>query len=74
MERKLTTERGRRLFVRRQAIAESVFGEIKGPRRSGRFMRRGLGAYDSEWRLICATNNLLKLWRATSGGKRPGPV
>jgi hypothetical protein len=64
MERKLATERGRRLFARRQAIAEPVFGEIKGPRRAGRFMRRGLAACDSEWKLICTTNNLLKLWRA----------
>jgi hypothetical protein len=61
MERRLRTKRGRRLFARRQAIVESLFGEIKGPRRAGRFMRRGLGACDSEWKLVCATNNLLKL-------------
>ena len=24
--------------------------------------RRGLAAVDSEWKLVCATHNLLKLW------------
>jgi hypothetical protein len=27
------------------------------------FMRRGTAACDSEWTLLCATHNLLKLWR-----------
>ena len=26
-------------------------------------MRRGTVACDSEWKLLCATHNLLKLWR-----------
>lgn len=74
MERKLATKRGRRLFAKRKHLAEPIFGEVKGPRRAGRFMRRGLGACDSEWKLICATNNLLKLWRAKAAAKpRPGP-
>jgi len=34
---------------------------------SRRFARRGLRAYDAEWKPICATHNLLKLWR------HPGP-
>ena len=25
--------------------------------------RRGLGACTAEWRLLCGTHNLLKLWR-----------
>ena len=32
--------------------------------RSDRFMRRGLGACQAEWKLIATTHNLLKLWRA----------
>ena len=30
----------------------------------GRFQRRGLRACQAEWKLIAATHNLLKLWRA----------
>jgi transposase len=66
MERKLSTKRGRSLFARRAQIAEPIFGHIKGPRRAHRFIRRGLPACDAEWRLLCTTNNLLKLWRARS--------
>ena len=33
-------------------------------RRADRFLRRGLVACQAEWRLIAATHNLLKLWRA----------
>jgi hypothetical protein len=26
-------------------------------------VRRGLGACEAEWKLLCGTHNLLKLWR-----------
>ena len=26
-------------------------------------MRRGLSACEAEWKLLCGTHNLLKLWR-----------
>ncbi|MEK6273680.1 MAG: hypothetical protein AABM42_13715 [Actinomycetota bacterium] len=39
--------------------------DIKQNRRAGRFKRRGRAAVRSEWRLIAATNNLLKLHRHT---------
>jgi hypothetical protein len=29
-------------------------------------MRRGLRACQTEWKLLCGTHNLLKLWRSTS--------
>jgi hypothetical protein len=29
-------------------------------------MRRGLRACQAEWKLLCGTHNLLKLWRATT--------
>jgi hypothetical protein len=32
----------------------------------GRFMRRGLRACQAEWKLLCGTHNLLKLWRTTT--------
>ena len=40
---------------------------IKENRRAGRFKRRGPGAVRSEWRLLTATHNLLKLHRHQLG-------
>ena len=63
MERKLLTKRGRALYKLRGQIVEPVFGQIKAVRDCDIFMRRGLEAAQNEWRLICATHNLLKLFR-----------
>jgi len=63
MRRVLTSERGSELYARRQAIVEPVFGQIKANRRADRFQRRGLAAVRSQWRLLTATHNLLKLHR-----------
>jgi transposase/transposase-like protein len=65
MEARLSTPHGRALYKRRAQIIEPVFGQIKDPRRIRRFQRRGLTACNSEWKLITATHNLLKLWRAS---------
>jgi hypothetical protein len=46
-------------------MVEPVFAQIKSNRRIGRFKRRGRAAARSEWRLITATHNLLKLHRHT---------
>lgn len=63
MRRALRSERGASLYSKRQVMVEPVFGDIKANRRAGRFKRRGLAAVRSEWRLITATHNLLKLYR-----------
>jgi len=65
MERKLLTERGRQLYKLRGQTVEPVFGQIKDVRGFDKFMRRGIEACRSEWSLICATHNLLKLWRSS---------
>ena len=41
-------------------------GQIKDARGIRRFLLRGIEAVRGEWRLICLTHNLLKLFRATS--------
>ncbi len=64
IEAALATPEGRALYRRRQQIVEPVFAHTKVLRRADRFMRRGLAACQAEWRLIAATHNLLKLWRA----------
>ena len=68
MERKLLTQRGRRLYRLRGITVEPVFGQVKEGQGCRRFMRRGLRAAQSEWSLIATTHNLLKLWRS---GKAP---
>jgi hypothetical protein len=42
-------------------MIEPVFAHTKFNRRMERFRRRGRSAARSEWRLITATHNLLKL-------------
>jgi hypothetical protein len=59
----LQTERGAELYARRQHMIEPIFGDTKFNRRAERLLRRGRAAARSEWRLITATGNLLKLWR-----------
>ena len=61
MRDKLTSDRGRKLYAQRKITVEPVFGQIKYNRRIDRFMRRGRAAAQSEWRLVTATHNLLKL-------------
>ena len=65
MRRVLATERGEELYSRRLGMVEPVFGQIKSNRRIGRLKRRGRAAARSDWRLIAATHNLLKLHRHT---------
>ena len=59
----MLTTRGRRLYKKRGQTVEPVFGQIKSARGCDGCMRRGTAACDSEWKLLCATHNLLKLWR-----------
>jgi transposase len=63
MSAKLATKRGRGTYKKRAATIEPIFGQIKHNRKIATISRRGLDAATSEWRLICATHNLLKLWR-----------
>jgi transposase len=66
MRRALTTPTGAELYGKRTQMIEPIFGDTKFNRRIDRFQRRGRAACRSEWRLITATHNLLKLWRHTS--------
>jgi transposase len=63
MAAKLRTAAGRALYALRKTLVEPVFGQIKGAREIRRFLLRGLAKVRGEWRLICLTHNLLKLWR-----------
>ena len=63
MRAKLQTPQGRAVYGLRKGIVEPVFGQIKGARGFRRFSLRGLEKIRGEWRLVCLTHNLLKLWR-----------
>ena len=69
MRRTLRTKRGQRLYARRKAIVEPVFGHIKHGRGFRQFLLRGMGKVHGEWALVCTTHNVLKLW--TSLRRRP---
>jgi hypothetical protein len=61
MRHVLQTDHGAGLYRRRQHLIETVFGNTKHNRGIERFHRRGRAAVRTEWRLITATHNLLKL-------------
>jgi transposase len=63
MRAKLRTAVGRAVYGLRKGLVEPVFGQIKGARGFRRFLLRGLAKVRGEWRLVCLTHNLLKLWR-----------
>jgi transposase len=64
MRRVIASERGGALYSKRMPMVEPVFAQIKSNRRIDRLKRRGRAAARSEWRLIAATHNLLKLHRS----------
>jgi len=64
MRRTLTTKLGKARYKLRKETVEPVFGQIKQGRGFRSFLLRGLEKVRGEWRLICATHNLLKLFRS----------
>jgi len=67
MRRKLQTQAGAAIYAARKAIVEPVFGQIKQARGFRRFSMRGLAKVQAEWALVCATHNILKLYRLCYG-------
>jgi len=63
MAHKLRTPEGRACYAQRKQIVEPVFGQIKQGRGFRQFLLRGLPKVQGEWRLVCLTHNLLKIWR-----------
>ena len=67
MAAKVRTPAGKALYARRKVIVEPVFGQIKEARGFRRFLLRGLATIRGEWRRVCLTHNLLKIWRYGRG-------
>jgi transposase len=64
MAHKLRTKQGRETYARRKGMIEPIFGQIKHVRGFRQFLLRGLEKMRAEWRLVCLTHNLLKLFRS----------
>jgi transposase len=64
MDAKLAEPANAERYRKRQHSIEPVFGNIKANLGYRRFTRRGHAAVNSEWRLICAAHNILKLRQA----------
>jgi hypothetical protein len=64
MKRKLLTQAGAAIYAARKSIVEPVFGQIKEARGFRRFSLRGFEKVKAEWALVCATHNILKMYRA----------
>lgn len=58
LREKLRTSQGRRMYQRRQAVVEPVFGVLKQQRGMRRFQRRGLEAVATEWMMAVIAYNL----------------
>lgn len=67
MKQKLQSDAGRAVYKMRKAIVEPVFGQIKECRQFRRFSFRGVVKVRAEWKLVCLTHNLLKLFRSGKG-------
>jgi len=66
MTRKLKTKAAKALYKMRGQIVEAVFGQVKDCRKLAQFLLRGLPKVQGEFRLMCLTHNLLKMWRASA--------
>ena len=64
MQHKLRTAAGQAIYKMRKAIVEPVFGQIKERRGFRRFSFRGLRNAGWEWKPICLTANIRKLFRS----------
>jgi Transposase DDE domain len=74
MTAKLQSADGDACYGKRKQTVEPVFGQIKDVRGARRFQRRGLGACTAEWKLLCGTHNLLKLWRHRATPRSASPA
>ena len=63
MTRKLQKKAGAAVYAARKAIVEPVFGQIKQARGFRQFLLRGIDKVRGEWALVCATHNILKMYR-----------
>jgi len=69
MDWKLTTPQGKAAYPQRAATVEPAFAQIKNNRGMFGFLRTGLSAADSEWKIINITDSAAKLYRRILAGQ-----
>ena len=63
MRERIDSPEGRRLYARRFATAEPVFGNLRYNKGLDRFTLRGRRKVDRQWKLFCLVQNIEKLAR-----------
>jgi len=61
MKKKIDTEQGRRIYSKRLAIVEPVFGNIRSCKNMDRFTLRGRSKVNIQWMLYCLVHNIEKI-------------
>jgi hypothetical protein len=61
MAEKVNSEKGRKIYPRRMAIAEPVFANIRVQKRLDRFTLRGKIKVNIQWLLYCIVHNIEKI-------------
>lgn len=72
MTAKLASDDGKACYAKRKETVKPLCGQLKEQQGARRYLRRGLAACEAEWKLLCGTHNLLKLWRHQATGGQPG--
>jgi len=60
MKTKIDSAQGKRMFARRFATVEPVFGNFRNNKRLDRFTLRGRQKVDGQWKLNCLVHNIEK--------------
>jgi len=61
MKQKIDTPVGHKMYGKRLAIVEPVFGNIRAQKELDRFTLRGRGKVNIQWRLYCLVHNIEKI-------------
>ena len=61
MKAAIDSERGRKLYGRRMATVEPVFGNLRHNKRLDRFTLRSRQKVNTQWNLYCLVHNIEKL-------------
>jgi len=67
MRDKVASPEGKRIYARRAATVEPVFGIIKGALGFRQFLLRGIEKVKLEWGLVCLAYDFKRLWRLSEG-------
>jgi len=71
MREKVRSEEGKRIYGRRAATVEPVFGIIKAAMGFRQFLLRGMQKVRLEWELVCLAYNMKRLWALGGLIKQP---